>query len=91
VGTKTFGTGTVLQPFELSDGSAILLAVSQWLTPKGRKIWHEGITPDVPVPLPAGATIVLPEESGRLNAAELAKSDDKQLLKALEVLGEQIK
>lgn len=91
VGTKTFGTGTVLQPHELSDGSAILLAVAQWLTPKGRKIWHEGITPDVPVPLPAGATIVLPEESGRLSAAELARSEDKQLLKALEILGEQLR
>src|SRR5262249_52496784 len=45
VGAKTFGTGTVLQPYTLSDGSAILLATSEWLTPDGRRIWHEGITP----------------------------------------------
>ena len=49
VGEPSFGTGTVLQPFELSDGSAVLLATTQWLTPKGRQIWHKGITPDVEV------------------------------------------
>jgi carboxyl-terminal processing protease len=91
VGTKTFGTGTVLQPFDLSDGSAILLAVSEWLTPDGRRIWHQGIMPDVPLPLPAGASIILPEESGRMTAEQLAKSDDKQLLEAIKVLGEQLK
>ncbi|HKI32577.1 MAG TPA: S41 family peptidase [Gemmataceae bacterium] len=91
VGTKTFGTGTVLQPFELSDHSAVLLAVSEWLTPDGRQIWHKGITPDVPVALPSGAAVILPEESGRMSRADLDKSSDKQLLRALEVLGEQIK
>ena len=91
VGTKTFGTGTVLGQFKLSDGSAILLAISEWLTPKGRRIWHEGITPDVVVPLPPEAKIILPDESGRMSRADLDKSSDKQLLKALEVLEEQIK
>ncbi len=91
VGDKTFGTGTVLQPFALSDGSAVLLAVSEWLTPDGRRIWHKGITPDVPVALPAGATILLPEEAGGMSRAELDKSSDKQLIKAIEVLEEQLK
>jgi carboxyl-terminal processing protease len=91
VGTKTYGTGTVLQPFDLSDDSAVLLAVSQWLTPDGREIWHKGITPDVTVALPPGATILLPEESGRMTRAELDKSGDKQLLKGIEVLEEQLK
>jgi carboxyl-terminal processing protease len=90
VGAKTFGTGTVLQPFELSDHSEVLLAVSEWLTPNGRRIWHQGITPDVPVPLPPGA-LILPEESGRMSHAELDRSSDKQLLKAIEQLGEQLK
>src|SRR5262249_3437487 len=36
IGTRTFGTGTVLQRFDLSDGSAVLIAVSEWLTPHGR-------------------------------------------------------
>jgi carboxyl-terminal processing protease len=91
VGTKTVGAGTVLQPYRLSDGSEVWLAIAEWLTPNGRRIWHEGIMPDVPVALPAGATILLADELGRLTAAELAKSSDKQLLKALEVLDEQVK
>jgi carboxyl-terminal processing protease len=91
VGTQTFGTGTVLQPFELKDGSAVLLAVAQWLTPKGREIWHKGITPDVEVPLPDDAALLLPEMEGDLDAAALSRSGDKQLLKGLEVLQEQLR
>jgi carboxyl-terminal processing protease len=52
VGEKTFGTGTVLNPFPLSDGSALLLAVEEWLTPAGHVIWHKGISPDLSVTLP---------------------------------------
>jgi carboxyl-terminal processing protease len=91
VGTRTFGTGTVLMPYILSDRSAVLLAVSEWLTPNGRKIWHEGIQPDVQVALPTGARMLLPEAEGNLDTEALAKSEDKQLLKALEVLKDQLK
>ncbi len=91
VGEKTFGTGTVLQPYGLSDGSAVLLAVSEWLTPNGRQIWHEGIKPDEPVALPPGATVLLPDEAGTLSRDELDKSTDKQLVKAIEVLEEALK
>jgi carboxyl-terminal processing protease len=86
VGERTFGTGTVLREFKLSDGSAIMLAVDQWLTPKERQIWHKGITPDITVPMPAGATILLPESGAKLSAKALADSKDAQLLKAIEVL-----
>jgi len=91
VGTRTFGTGTVLRPFELSDGSAVLLAVAEWLTPKGRKIWHQGIAPDVEVALPRGATILMPESGEPLTAEMLARTEDKQLLKAVEVLRVQMR
>jgi carboxyl-terminal processing protease len=91
VGTPTFGTGTVLQPFELKDGSAVLLAVAQWLTPKGREIWHKGIKPDFEVALPEDVALLLPEMEDDLDAAALARSEDKQLLKALEVLQEQLR
>jgi carboxyl-terminal processing protease len=86
VGTRTFGTGTVIQPFHLSDGSAVLLAVAEWLTPKGRQIWHQGVSPDVEVALPTAATILLPDTEEGMDAAALARSPDKQLLKALDVL-----
>jgi carboxyl-terminal processing protease len=90
VGTKTFGTGTVLRQFKLGDGAAILLAVAEWLTPDGRQIWHKGITPDVDVTLPQGAEIVLPGDQNQLTAAALAKSDDNQLKRALEVLRQEL-
>jgi carboxyl-terminal processing protease len=92
VGEKTFGTGTVLQPFDLkSDGGAVLLAVTEWLTPKGRRIWHEGIKPDVEAPMPEGAAVLAPETEEGLTADELAKSKDAQLLKGLEVLKGRLK
>ena len=90
VGTHTFGTGTVLEPFPLSDGSVVLLAVMEWLTPSGQVIWHKGIQPDVVVTLPEDAKILLPEEEDKLTAEELSKSSDKQLLKGLELLKEEI-
>jgi carboxyl-terminal processing protease len=91
VGTKTFGTGTVLEPFELSDGSAVLLAVDQWLTAKGRTIWHEGIQPDVEVELAPDAAVLYPEEEVKLDADALKRSEDKQLLKALDLLRPKVK
>jgi carboxyl-terminal processing protease len=91
IGTRTFGTGTVLQAFGLSDGSAVLLAVDEWFTPDGRQIWHKGVSPNVEVTLPEGASILLPEAEGKLTAATLAKSEDKQLLKALEILKAKIR
>jgi carboxyl-terminal processing protease len=86
VGAKTFGTGTVLEPFLLTDGSAVLLAVAEWLTPKGRQIWHHGISPDVPVAQPRDALILSPEAETGLTAEALSKTEDKQLLKAIDIL-----
>jgi carboxyl-terminal processing protease len=88
VGTRTYGTGTVLQSFPLSDGSAVLLAVALWLTPNGRQIWRDGINPDpdLEVLLPDGVDILLPETGVTLEEAALKKTEDRQLLKALEVL-----
>jgi carboxyl-terminal processing protease len=86
VGTQTFGTGTVLQEFPLSDGSALLLAVKEWLTPDGKTIWHEGITPDQVVPLETGANPLTPLEERGLTAQRLRQSKDSQLLKAIALL-----
>lgn len=86
VGETTFGTGTVLQEFPLSDGSALLLAVEEWLTPDGHTIWHKGITPNVEVALSPTATPVFPGSEKDMTADRLNKSDDKQLLKALSLL-----
>lgn len=85
VGTKTYGTGTVLQPFPLSDGSAVLLAVAEWFTPAGRQIWKKGVTPDVEVPLADDGVIEWPDADEPADALALARSSDKQLLKAFEM------
>src|SRR6185437_8918995 len=90
IGTRTFGTGTVLDKFQLSDGSAVLLAVDQWLTPKERQIWHKGIAPDIKEELPQGTFILLPESGTKLSAETLANSKDTQLLKAIEVMKKEL-
>jgi carboxyl-terminal processing protease len=86
VGETTFGTGTVLSTYELSDGSAILLGTAEWLTPDGRQIWHHGIVPDVALALPAGAVPLAPEDEAQMTAAQLQASQDTQLLRALDEL-----
>jgi carboxyl-terminal processing protease len=86
IGTKTFGTGTVLQPFPLRDGSVVFLAVKMWLTPQGRQIWHQGIAPDIEVPVTEDDRILLPEMEAGISAQDLEQSHDPQLLRAVEVL-----
>ena len=86
VGQTTFGTGTVLSQFQLSDGSALLLAVSEWLTPGGRSFWHRGIKPDAEVALPANTVALIPARETDLTAAGLQTSGDEQLLRALSLL-----
>ena len=55
-----------------------------WLTPKGRQIWHHGITPDQVVEQPAGAIQLTPSQEGPLDAQQLRASTDAQLLAALQ-------
>ena len=49
VGTQTYGKGVVQQIYDLKDGSCVKLTIAEYLTPKGRSIDGEGITPDVEV------------------------------------------
>jgi carboxyl-terminal processing protease len=86
VGETTFGTGTVLSQFSLSDGSALLLAIQEWLTPDGHTIWHQGITPDVTVALASNVSPVHPDAMRTMTAAQLQASGDTQLLRAVDLL-----
>lgn len=86
VGEKTFGTGTVLEEFPLTDGSSLMLAVEEWLTPDGNLIWHRGITPNVVVPLPVDVTPLVPDGEKDMTPAQLRASGDQQLLTALDLL-----
>ncbi|MCA0332086.1 MAG: S41 family peptidase [Actinobacteria bacterium] len=55
VGGRTYGKGSVQEPRQLSDGSAIELTVGRYLTPSGRSLDGVGIEPDVVVSPRLGA------------------------------------
>ena len=86
VGVTTFGTGTVLGEFPLSDGSALRIGTVEWLTPKGRVIWHAGITPDVVVDRAETITPTVPDDLRAMTAEQVNQLDDPQLKKALELV-----
>jgi carboxyl-terminal processing protease len=85
VGETTFGTGTVLSEFELSDGSAMLLGIAEWLTPSGDFIRDTGIEPDVEASLGEDSEPVVPTDLDELSREE-AFDRDPQLERAFEEL-----
>jgi carboxyl-terminal processing protease len=88
IGETTFGTGTVLSEFTLSDGSALLLAVEEWLTPDKHSFWHKGIAPDIRVELPGGGIMLRPTMERELTGENIQDSGDAQLLRAIAWLTE---
>ena len=88
IGEKTFGTGTVLQQFNLSDGSAILIGTQEWLTPDGQFIRDQGITPDIQVGLGDKGVLLTPndENNQNMSEAQLLQSNDPQLIQAIKYL-----
>ncbi len=85
VGGTTFGAGTVLEERPLRDGSAILLATAEWLTPSGDAIQGSGIEPDVEAGLEKGQQPRTPDELRGLTEEEISE-EDAQLERAFEVL-----
>ncbi len=88
VGETTFGTGTVLNEFPLPGGSAMLLAVDEWLTPDGESFWHKGISPEFQVS--QDAPHLMPVLIEGMTPEDLQSSGDKQLLRALDLVNQQI-
>jgi carboxyl-terminal processing protease len=86
IGVETFGTGTVLGEFVLRDGSALRVGTVEWLTPKGRRIWHEGIVPDITVELPDDARPVVPSDLQTMTPAQVGDLTDPQVARALSVV-----
>jgi carboxyl-terminal processing protease len=86
VGVKTFGTGTVLGEFPLSDGSALRVGTVEWLTPDGRQIWHQGITPDVVVERASDVAAIDPEAVGKMTPAQVDTLKDPQLARGLSLV-----
>ena len=72
VGMTTYGKGIVQRIFDLKDGTAVKLTVSNYYTPNGNNIHGIGIEPDVEV-----------EFDGDAHAED---KTDNQLDKAIEVM-----
>lgn len=57
LGTDTFGKDAVQIPFTLRNGGEFYVAVARWSTPGGDSVADGGLTPDVEVSWPSGATV----------------------------------
>ena len=88
LGEKTFGTGTVLEEFSLSDGSAVLLGTHEWLTPDGHFIRDLGISPNIQVKLNSNVSPLTPtdENSSNMSEQQILSSGDAQLVAAIHYL-----
>ncbi len=88
LGEKTFGTGTVLEEFSLSDGSAVLLGTHEWLTPDGHFIRDLGISPNIQVKLNSNVSPLTPtdENSSNMSEQQILSSGDVQLVAAIHYL-----
>lgn len=86
IGQTTFGTGTILIPTPLDDGSYILLGVGLWESPDGDIAWRVGVEPDVEVLLSYGALPFIPSGAATVSDSDLAGADDAQIAAALDVL-----
>ena len=76
----------MLGEFPLSDGSALRVGTVEWLTPDGRRIWHEGITPDVVVERASDVAAIDPDDVGKMTPAQVAALTDPQLARALSLV-----
>jgi carboxyl-terminal processing protease len=88
VGDKTFGEGSVQKLIEVPDGSALILSIAKYYTPKGKTIQDNGINPNVLV-ANADDQIVLPDDDDGNTPEEPLKTqpkEDEQLRRAIEVL-----
>jgi carboxyl-terminal processing protease len=87
-GQTTYGTGTVLQQFSLSDGSALLIGTQEWLTPDGQFIRDSGIKPDMTVKVDPNGTLLTPdlENASHMTEQQILTSGDIQLAAAIQYL-----
>jgi carboxyl-terminal processing protease len=97
VGKKSFGKGSVQTVFPLSDGSALRLTTSRYLTPSGKEIHGKGVVPDIevdeatltPEPSQAKEEDIFDQLEEKQPPKEESLKDyksDAQLMRALDVL-----
>ncbi len=71
VGTKTFGKGSVQELIPITSNTSLKVTVARWLTPNGTNLSHDGLDPDIVVPV---------------TDADIASGTDVQLKKAEAIL-----
>ena len=89
LGDKTFGDGSVQKLIEVPDGSALILSVAKYYTPKGKAIQENGITPNIEVASTDDIAVLPDDDDSGGNTEEPQKTtpkQDEQLQRALEVL-----
>jgi len=86
IGETTLGTGTVLHPFTLSDGSVIRLGVTNWLTPEFHLIKNQGIQPNIKVAQSASVPLIDAVALQTLTARQSGHTADRQFTAALILL-----
>jgi carboxyl-terminal processing protease len=89
VGDKTWGDGSVQKLIEVPDGSALILSVAKYYTPKGKIIQENGVTPNVVIASSDDLAAALPDDDETTTPAEPQKTqpkEDDQLHRALDVL-----
>ncbi|HYF05061.1 MAG TPA: S41 family peptidase [Patescibacteria group bacterium] len=69
IGEKSFGKGSVQELIDLPEGNAVKVTVAKWVTPGGKNLNKEGLTPDIEV---------------KLTEEDFANKKDPQLDRALE-------
>lgn len=92
VGETTSGTGTVLLPFDLSDGSMVMIGIQLFLTGEGTDIYHVGVDPTHEVEFsteifarpwfPSSLSV----DEGELTDVEFTELEDPQLHYAFDLL-----
>ncbi len=85
VGTQTFGKGLVQSVRGLGDGSGLAVTIAKYLTPSGRDINKEGISPDVTIELSEEQRDQLQQDRSLIGTAQ-----DPQYAKALEIIAREL-
>jgi carboxyl-terminal processing protease len=89
VGDKTFGDGSVQKVIPLPDGSALILSIAKYYSPRGKAIQDSAVTPNIVV-ADSEDEAALPDDDENAAPPEEEKKQppqqDEQLHKAIQVL-----
>jgi carboxyl-terminal processing protease len=86
IGDRTYGTSSMQKLIQLEDGSAIILTVANYYTPKGKEIPVDGVEPTIEVAPPVADSVAQMDEAPPEISAQPVSVDDPVIKKAIDVL-----